>query len=81
MAKPTGYGSSSRNGKEFAQTEENLERHLRVANPLNGNNHPILVGDERCPLEISKDSVQYREAPSDADDIVNKNGSGLGDWP
>ena len=56
----------------ITKEEENLERHLKVANPLNGNNHPILVGDEICPLEISKDSVQYRKAPSNQDDIVNK---------
>ena len=45
---------------------------LSIAKPLDNNNHPILVGDEICPLEISKDSVQYRKAPSSPDDIVNK---------
>ena len=45
---------------------------LSIAKPLDNNNHPILVEDEICPLEISKDSVQYRQTPSNQDDIVNK---------
>ncbi len=45
---------------------------LSIAKQLDNNNHPILVEDEICPLEISKNSVQYRKTPSDPDDIVNK---------
>lgn len=67
------YGKANRvDSPEVTPTEENLERHLRMANPLNGNHHPIFVGDEICPLEISKDSVQYRQTPSQPDDLVNK---------
>ena len=66
------YNSSSRNGQSQEDVHSDLNKHLRVANVLNGNNHPILVGDEICPLEISKDSVQYRQTPSDPDDIVTK---------
>ena len=66
------YGSSSSSANREKESHSDLGKHLRVANPLNGNNHPILVGDEICPLEISKDSVQYRKAPSHSDDVVNK---------
>ena len=66
------YGSSSSSASREKESHSDLGKHLRVANPLNGNNHPILVGDEICPLEISKDSVQYRKAPSHSDDVVNK---------
>ena len=65
------YGNGTQTNKSRKDSQD-FERHLRVANPLNGNNHPILVGDEICPLEISKDSVQYRQTPSNQDDIVNK---------
>tara|TARA_Y100001963_G_scaffold24030_1_gene32125 strand:- start:444 stop:1088 length:645 start_codon:yes stop_codon:yes gene_type:complete len=66
------YSSSSSRVIRREESHSDLGKHLRIANPLNDNNHPILVGDEICPLEISNNSVQYRKAPSHSDDIVNK---------